>query len=348
MANTSMRISLLKIIAGSFLLQSQPALSETPIKREPPYPPDYSETNEELGTIIVETEDGDKEVKHPWAKKGLKRITRKNQYIFEKEDTTEEERLTNTSLKSANVQEISEEGVYTYKEVKPDTLINNSSLKNQGVARILENGTYIFNREPSEYESSLSIQLGSSPGPEITRSLDGAGDITYKDIYGEMNTSGIYIQKRYPLTRRNIFWHWGFGVNQQYGQGVFVNDGSEALETIEFLLVPTEVGIGTNLIFSDTQWLNSYITVGGGIIGVAELRSDIPDRSILSYVPSATVTFGLALSMKALDSIAIRRMDTLYGVNNIWITLEGRRNQAFDESLDVSSNIASLGLVIDF
>lgn len=320
-------------------------------RREPPYPQEDGEflnqdQKQEYGLVTVEDENGKtSKVPHPFAKHGLIRVTRTGEHIFnKKQDRIEPEQ---SSLK--DVKDIDKSGSYRFSSKQDQAITKETSaLKAEGISQIRKDGTYIYSEKLEKPKKSFSLQAGTVSAPIIQRVLPATGRvISYEDIYGNQSNSGFFLQRQGFISGQSIYYLVGAGLSLNSGKGIFASTGEAARETIQFISVPLEVGIGTRLIVVDGQWFTPYLSIGGGGNLVGELRADNAERNRLTYMPSVTGVAGLALSMRAFSEARMRRLNAEYGFKNMWFTAEFRRNQVFDPALDVSSNIVTLGLLID-
>jgi hypothetical protein len=195
---------------------------------------------------------------------------------------------------------------------------------------------------------SLFFRFISTTAPEITTTINGS-DLSYGDFYGSGNLTGLdFIYEWQPFKsfgKAGI--QFGGGLAVASGRGYFASgDNREPLEGFTLFSIPVFAGIIYRFEFVKRQWFVPYAT--GGLIynALIEYRDD-GDNNIVG-APAGYGGGGLLINLTALNKRLAFIMDREYGFSNLWLSAEFRRNESFNEDLNISSDQISVGLGADY
>lgn len=306
----------------------------------------------ESGRVRTENSEGEVSSKpHLFADRGLESVSKTGEYRYKRESFHASR---DTSV-LPSVDSVGAAGTYKFQNdvssvLKPeDSVFKNPSDPSKGssVSSIEKTGTYIFKRDMDPVSASYSLQFGAGTPPQLQRVSPLGQSIRFQDIYPGQTGLSLGVQRQQYFIGQSAFWHFGVGLNMFSGRGLFRATGEPATETVQFLAVPIEIGVGTRFLFSKTQIFTPYVSIGGGVTGILESRSDNPSRNRATYTPSVTAIGGLAFNFKRINEAQIYKLNSEYNWKNLWLTLELRRAQAFEANLDVSTTSLLVGAVID-
>lgn len=215
----------------------------------------------------------------------------------------------------------------------------------RGLLYVSGDGSYMYSGEDSELEGSASLRVSQMPALQYENSLG----VTYEDIYGSKPISLVLFD--YDLLSFRRFGHWvmsiGTAVGAASGQGLFVDDGTEALERYSLFMVLNHISFIYRFQYTPHQWIVPYISAGG-VPAILYERRDDNKRNRYKLVPAAQASGGLRLNIGRFDSFGASNLDVEYGINNMWLDVEYRRIQSFSDKIDISNNLINLGLGFDF
>lgn len=216
---------------------------------------------------------------------------------------------------------------------------------NRGLLYVTSDGSYIYGGEDSEKEGSASIRFAQMQPLPLENDLG----ITFGDMYGDSPLPLILFDYDWLAFRK--FGHWvlsfGTGLLQTSGPGHFVDDLSEANERYTFYMLLNHISFTYRFQYSEHPWMVPYVSLGAVPAVLAERRDD-NKRNKSKFIPAAQGTGGVRLNIGRLDSYGAASLDSEYGINNMWLDVEFRRVQSFDEKIDISSNLINMGLGFDF
>ena len=220
-----------------------------------------------------------------------------------------------------------------------------------GLIAITKDGTYIYDvrKKNEKIDVSGAFRIGMMDSPRIY-AADGT---SYQQMYSDSSSPYLMFDYEFkPLDNlRALAVQMGAGVLYAQGNGRFVNvnpgDTSEAKEKYSFFAVPLNLGLVLRLQWADYQWFVPYVAGGGSYIGIAEMRDDGKGPNVVG-TPAAYGAGGLLINITAMSRSAAFSLNSEYGIKNLFVGLEYRRLQTFNEDLDFSSNIISAGVAVDY
>lgn len=218
-----------------------------------------------------------------------------------------------------------------------------------GLYLIDEEGVYHYKvPTKSGRDYSLFFRFVSVSSPEIVTNVNGS-DLDYSDFYGSSDMTGIDViyewQPFKGFGKAGI--QLGGGISVSSGRGYFASgDTREPLEGFTLFSLPLFAGVIYRFEFVNRQWFVPYVT--GGLIynGLLEYRDD--GQTNLVGAPAGYGGGGLLINLTALNKRLAFIMDREYGFSSLWLSAEFRRNQSFNEDLDISANQISIGIGADY
>ncbi|WP_413289955.1 hypothetical protein [Bdellovibrio sp. HCB337] len=214
----------------------------------------------------------------------------------------------------------------------------------KGLMRIEQDGTYVYKVKTSPKSQTGIIRFGLMQPPNI---VSADGTTTFKDMYTADDIFTLLVDYEWqPFSKYGkLGVQLGGGFSMTSGHGRFL-DGTEALESYDFVTLPLNAGVIYRLEYFKRQWVAPYISAGGSYIAVAEIRDD--GKNNFTGTPAAYGAGGLMFNITALDKQMAFNLDAEYGVGNLWLVGEYRYQKSFSEDLDFTGGIMSLGISADF
>lgn len=218
-----------------------------------------------------------------------------------------------------------------------------------GLYLIDEEGVYHYKVETkSNKDYSLFFRFVSQSTPKISINIAGQ-DRNYNDFYGSGNLMGLdFIYEWQPLKKYGkAGFQLGAGLSISNGRGYFNSvDTREPFEAYTLFSIPIFAGVIYRFEYFNKQWFVPYVT--GGLIynGFVEYRDD-GDNKIVG-TPAGYGGGGLLVNLTSFNKKLAFIMDREYGYANLWLSMEYRLNQGFNEDLDITSSQISVGLGADY
>ncbi len=218
-----------------------------------------------------------------------------------------------------------------------------------GLYLIDEDGVYHYKVETkSKKDYSLFFRFVSQSSPDISINIDGQ-DLNYNDFYGSGDLVGLdFIYEWQPLKKYGkAGFQVGAGLSISNGRGYFASGvDREPLEGFTLFSIPLFAGVIYRFEYFNKQWFVPYVT--GGLIynGFVEYRDDGDTKTVGS--PAGYGGGGLLVNLTSFNKKLAFVMDREYGYSNLWLSMEYRLNQGFNEDLDITSSQISVGLGADY
>lgn len=222
----------------------------------------------------------------------------------------------------------------------------------QGLTTITKEGTYIYKTaDIKEKNISGIVRMGMMDPPKIVAT---DGTTTFDSMYsGSQQSILMFDYEWHPFSGYGkLGVQAGFGLLLAYGNGRFVSDdpainGSQAKEKYTFVALPINVGVVYRLEWLHRQWFAPYVSGGGTYIPVAEIRDDGKSPNAMG-TPGAYGAGGMLFNISAINRDTAFTLKSEYGINNLWVSIDYRYLQTFNEDLDFSSSIVGGGIVVDY
>lgn len=221
----------------------------------------------------------------------------------------------------------------------------------KGLTTITKDGSYIYKTaEIEEKHKSGSFRLGMMDPPKI-KAADGT---TFEAMYsGNQQSVLMFDYEWHPFSGYGkLGVQAGFGLLLAYGNGRFVSsnasiNGTQAKEKYTFAAFPLNLGVVYRLEWLHRQWFAPYVSGGGTYIPVAEIRDDGKSPNAVG-TPGAYGAGGVLFNISAINRDTAFTLQSEYGITNLWVSIDYRYLQTFNDQLDFSSSIIGGGIVVDY
>jgi hypothetical protein len=169
-------------------------------------------------------------------------------------------------------------------------------------------------------------------------------------MYGSSNLVGVSGSYEWVPTRRYGAFGILFesGLAMAHGNGILASTPPEpALETYTLIIIPLSAFLKYRFEYGRKQWLVPYVEAGATYYGLAELRSDNAQTNIAG-APAAGGGGGFAINISRGTSDSAFRMESEFGVSDLWLNLEARAMAGLKPSLDFTNTTVNLGITVDY
>ncbi|MFZ4404805.1 MAG: hypothetical protein ACOYOK_11945 [Pseudobdellovibrionaceae bacterium] len=215
-----------------------------------------------------------------------------------------------------------------------------------GLLKIDSDGTYLYKTPRLQGRNSGHIRFGTAQSPDIV-AADGT---TFSQMYKESEVFTFLFDYEGDMlvgSAGRLGWLAGFGFFTAQGNGRFAQTGQEAQEKYNFFAVPLNAGLIYKLENSDRQWIVPYALGGLSYYGLLEVRNDNKKYDAVGTA-AAFGGGGLQFNITAVDREMAFNLQNEYGITNLWFSAEYRYVQSFSQDVDVSANIITGGISMDF
>jgi len=242
------------------------------------------------------------------------------------------------------------DGAYIYdKHVSPPSFSGTPGI--EAPVQTLPSGEFRYKIPPSKSTHAASFRFGAMTSLQLQNKYNSK---TFSDIYGGNPLPvlvGDYEWKRLitPVGRISIKLNSGIAVANGPGQWKTAradpNDVPD--ERYTFMLFPNAVTAHFRFQFWEKQIFVPFIEGGGGYYTVMELRDDGAKPRIGGGLVGLGGG-GLYILMDWADPQSIRELSNEYGINHVWLALEGRGALSLGSSLDFTSFEGGVGFMMEF
>lgn len=233
----------------------------------------------------------------------------------------------------------------------------------EGLIRIKKDGTYVYDVKRTPKNKSSHLRFGQANQPQITIGIeqtDASGNPTgtfkeysFEDFYG--SASGIIIGYDYEWFPWGIEGTGGRLGLQAGGAAMFVTGNgrlvadpdTQSKESYTFVTLPLNLGAVYRLEWKEQQMFVPYVSGGGTYLVLLEKRED-------KSMPSVTGGFGfygaggVLFNLNTFDREAGLRLDSEYGIGNLWLSVEFRVTEVQNSAFGFSNRYVNAGLSFDF
>lgn len=220
----------------------------------------------------------------------------------------------------------------------------------KGLVKISRDGSYLYRTQRSIQDRTFSLKIGEMPAPQIIGYQRESYDpLTYDSMYGTKPVGAFQFEYEWMLAKK-----WG-DTSLQLGVGAFSASAHgrlkkdptvKSVEKFNLMGFPLTLGLVYRFNYMRRQIVVPYISGGGQYIGLLELRDDTKKYYVAGSF-GATAAGGVLISLSRWGDRLASQMDSEYGINDLWLSIEARRIQSVKKDLDFSSNMITAGVTMD-
>jgi hypothetical protein len=214
---------------------------------------------------------------------------------------------------------------------------------------ITSKGEFIYPVENSPLEGMFSFRFGLLTPPDLKNADNG---VSFTKQYGSSDLPILFGDYEWKLTQKlgRLGIKLGSGLAVARGNGRFKNAARAAEipdEKFTFLMFPNQLTAIYRFQYSEKQLFVPFIEGGGGYFGILEMRDDNKPPNI-GGSGVAVAAGGVNFLLDAIDPHAVRQLDTEWGINHVWLTLEYRQIVGMRSDMDFTSGIFNAGFAMEF
>lgn len=216
-------------------------------------------------------------------------------------------------------------------------------------------GEFHYTTEASPRHAAASFRVGLFQPPEIVNGSTKPNATDFATIYTKDALPVIFGDYEKILTTKvgRLGLKFGSGIFLAQGKGIFkeVDPGRRPDDVPEeqytFFMLPNQLTAVYRFQYKDTQAIVPFVEGGGGFFTFMEIRDD---DSSPRFGGAGTLVGagGLNFLMDWIDPQAVRRLDTEYGINHVWLSTEFRYIKGLNNKYDFTSAVANIGVMMEF
>lgn len=217
----------------------------------------------------------------------------------------------------------------------------------KGLMRITRDKVYRYRVPVSQQTKAASFRLGTF---EPTQLANKDADIYFDEVYDPALAPILLVDYEWQILKSPL---GKFGV--KVGSGLFIatghgrlkTTGEEALEGFTFVAFPNNASGIYRAQFWDKQPIVPFAEGGITAFTFAEIRDDSKGPKFGGSL-AAHFSGGLAFSLNFLDMDSLSELDREYGINTVWLVVEGRTYKALSDKFDFSGEFINAGVMAEF
>jgi hypothetical protein len=305
--------------------------------------------NADLDSFLSDSEEmplADPEISEPFSSE----ISSSKRSQPVKKDELEDSQITK------DVQQLQGANVKTSKS-KKIKFIKHPSQK-EGLYKISADGRYYYKVEQSKQKYGLGIKGGALILNQL-ENLKASPNIKFNDIYGSSAKPSFYVEyywayfknKNVPQILKKARVKMGSGLLMATGNGRFANSAYEGVaskESYTFLAFPNHLGLHLSFEVTGKQLIVPFVTGAFEYLVGLELQNGNFARTKVLGQLGAHVGGGLALSLGWLDQMAQFDLDSEFGINQTYFTVELRQNIALQSDFNFTATFINAGIQLEF
>ncbi len=221
----------------------------------------------------------------------------------------------------------------------------------KGLYKITRENEYKYKYKKSPLNGFIHIKGGSL---SLANFPAKSSKIKFNDLYNSNSIATAYFEYEWqPFKKhRSLSLNTGLGVSYAQGQGRFigaenVNINHKAQEEYTFILFPLSVGLVYKFKFTNDQLFLPFAIGAIDYNLAAEFRKNF-NAFKYAGILGAHWGGGVLLNLGWLEKASALELDKEFGINNTYISLEGRYVISFYDDKDINGFILLAGLSFEY
>lgn len=250
-----------------------------------------------------------------------------------------------------SISPMNEEAPITEENYTPGVKKIPHPMAKKGLIRITKDQIYRYRVPTSAQDRAASVRFGLFDPSNLENSDAG---IPFSEIYTNSEAPLLLVDYEWQLWRGSlgkIGLKVGTGIFVATGNGRFaensVNAGLPAREGFTFVVFPNNAGAIYRFQFWDRQPLVPYVEGGLDAFTFTEFRDDDKGPKFGGAL-AGHGSVGASLNLNYFDLDSMLELDRDYGINTVWLTVEGRIYQAITNKFDFSGEVINAGVTVEF
>lgn len=225
-----------------------------------------------------------------------------------------------------------------------------------GLYKIAADGKYYYRINESPRRYGVAVKGGAFLFNNLVNPRTGTA---FKEVYGTSAKPTVFAEYLWPFFKKRNVPGFLKSARLKLGAGFIFADGTGQFadpvyadvlspEKYNFLGVPIEVGLQYSFEFYDRQIFVPYVAGAlSYMLGLEIQDGDFGRSKFLGHL-GAHISGGVALSLGWLEEAAKFDLDSEFGINQTYFTLEIRQNAAIQTDFDFTSTSVVGGLWLEF
>lgn len=224
----------------------------------------------------------------------------------------------------------------------------------KGLYKIGRENEYHYKYKKSPLDGFIHVKGGSLNLENFPKEPTSGEKSLFEKLYDSTSITTAYFEYEWQpfKTLRSLSLKAGLGISYARGNGRFVgagnvNEGATAQEKYTLMVFPLSMGAIYKFKFMNDQLFLPYVTGALDYTTVTEFRSGF-EAFRRAGILGAHAGGGVLLNLGWLEKSAALELDKDFGINNAYLSLEGRSVISFDDEFDINGFIFLAGLSFEY
>jgi len=220
--------------------------------------------------------------------------------------------------------------------------------QDKGLYKINKNGEYLYKYKKSKLHGFIHVKGGQYNFENFPTDIEG---LQFVDFYDTNKPLAFLIEYDWPIFKKfqslSLKLTGGFSYNRGRGKFVDSNVNTPVQERYTFWFFPVGIGLTYKLKFISNQIFLPYVHASANYNFMAEYREDFDAFEYLGIL-GANAAAGLSINMGWFERLTALQLDQDFGINNVYLSLEGRWVQSFEENNDINGFVFLGGFSFEY
>lgn len=220
--------------------------------------------------------------------------------------------------------------------------------QDKGLFKINKNDEYIYKYDRTELHGFLHIKFGSYNFENFPSDVEG---VQFEDFYDSNSAFALFLEYDWPVFKKmqSLTLNFSGGLSYNRGRGQFVDTSitTPVQERYTLWFLPMGVGLTYKLKFISNQIFLPYVNGSLNYNLLLEYREGLEAFKYLGIF-GAHFAGGVSINLGWFERLTALQLDQEFGINNVYLTLEGRQVVSFEEDNDITGFVFLGGLSFEY
>lgn len=220
----------------------------------------------------------------------------------------------------------------------------------KGLYKITRNNEYLYKFKKSPTKGFFNIKAGQV---NLENFPSEGATTRFETLYDSTSITALFLEYDWePFKKfRSLAVVAGGGISYARGRGQFVDAGAAngfpAQEAYTFMLWSSSLGLTYKFKYKQDQLFMPFINGALDYNVATEFRSSFKNFKFKGIL-GAHFGGGVNLNLGWLERAAALELDKEFGINNAYLTLEGRQVISFDDDTNINGFVVLAGLSFEY
>jgi hypothetical protein len=220
--------------------------------------------------------------------------------------------------------------------------------QDKGLFKINKNDEYLYRYEKTKLNGFLHLKFGSYNFENFPSDVPG---VQFVDFYDSNSAFTFLLEYDWPIFKKmqslSLNFSGGFSYNRGRGQFVDTSIATPVQERYTLWFLPMGLGLTYKLKFISNQIFLPYVNGSLNYNLLLEYREGFEAFKYLGIF-GAHFAGGVSINLGWFERLTALQLDQEFGINNVYLTLEGRQVVSFEEDNDITGFVFLGGLSFEY